>query len=55
MNQRLLKISKRIRSELEDLDLVVRKIREAWQRCIQSEDDYYMDSVIEFARPVFRT
>jgi hypothetical protein len=45
MSQRLLKISTRIRSELDELDLIVTRIKDAWERCRKSSDDYYLDSV----------
>jgi hypothetical protein len=45
MSHRLLKIAVRIRSELNELDLIVTRIKEVWERCQKASDDYYLDSV----------
>lgn len=45
MSELLLRLAERIRDECNDLDLVVERILEGWQRAQQTQDDFYMDSV----------
>ena len=45
MNSRLRERADRIRSELPELEIVIRRIEDGWQRSIGSADDYYLDSV----------
>ena len=45
MSNRLLKLSERIHSEVVDLESVIDRIKEGWQRSKKSGDDYYIDSV----------
>lgn len=45
MSNRLLKLSQRIRAEVIDLESVIDRIIEGWQRSKKSGDDYYLDSV----------
>jgi hypothetical protein len=45
VSNRLLKISERIQSEVIDLESVIDRIKEGWQRSKKSGDDYYIDSV----------
>jgi hypothetical protein len=45
VSNRLLKLSQRIRAEVIDLESVIDRIIEGWQRSKRSGDDYYLDSV----------
>lgn len=45
MNELLHGLTERIRQELVELDQVVNRLREAWQRAQRSGDDFYLDSV----------
>ena len=45
MINRLLKLSERIHSEVIDLESVIDRIKEGWQRSKKSGDDFYIDSV----------
>jgi len=45
VSNRLLNLSERIRSEVVDLESVIDRIKEGWQRSKRSGDDYYLDSV----------
>lgn len=45
MNDTLRQLAIRIRSELVDLDRVVKRVNEGWLRAKSSTDDYYLDSV----------
>jgi uncharacterized protein YukE len=45
VSNRLLKLSERIHSEVVDLESVIDRIKEGWQRSKKSGDDYYIDSV----------
>jgi len=45
VSNRLLKLSQRIRAEVIDLESVIDRIIEGWQRSKKSGDDYYLDSV----------
>jgi len=45
MSNRLLKLSERIQSEVIDLESVIDRIKEGWQRSKKSGDNYYIDSV----------
>ncbi|MFL7867815.1 MAG: hypothetical protein AB8I58_03250 [Anaerolineales bacterium] len=38
-------LASRIRQELKDLERVLDRINEGWQRARRSDDDYYLDSV----------
>jgi len=41
----LRRLAARIRNELVDIEHVVGRVREGWQRAWRSSDDYYLDSV----------
>ena len=45
MNERLQELADRIRSEISELELVIGRIQDGWQRSIKSADDFYLDSV----------
>ena len=45
MNTPLRGLTERIRQELVELDQVVTRLLEAWQRARRSGDDFYLDSV----------
>ncbi len=45
MSARLSQLADRIRSELDELERVVFRAGEGWQRAIRSADDYYLDGV----------
>jgi hypothetical protein len=45
MNAKLAHVANRIRSELAELEEVVRRIEEGWKRAERSGDGYYLDSV----------
>ena len=45
MNAKLAHVANRIRSELAELDEVVRRVEEGWKRAERSGDDYYLDGV----------
>ncbi len=45
MSAGLHQLATRIRDELSDLDRVVGRVAEGWQRAQHSADDYYLDSV----------
>jgi hypothetical protein len=45
MNVRLKNIAERIRSELNEIKLLIGRVERAWQHGLNSEDDYYLDSV----------
>jgi uncharacterized protein YukE len=45
VSNRLLKLSERIQSEVVDLESVIDRIQEGWQRSKRSGDDFYLDSV----------
>ena len=45
MNARLNRLAERIRSELDELERVVFRVEEGWQRVVRSGDDYYLDGV----------
>lgn len=38
-------LSERIKQEIVELELVVSRLLEAWQRALRSGDDFYLDSV----------
>ena len=44
MNEPLLRLAERIRGECTELDRVVQRVREGWQRAQQTQDDFYVDS-----------
>jgi hypothetical protein len=44
-NVRLYKLAARIRTELTEIERVLERIQEGWQRSKSSADDYYLDSV----------
>jgi len=41
----LTRLAGRIRRELDELELVLARIEEGWQRAHRSDDDYYLDGV----------
>lgn len=45
MNDGMLRLASRIRMELLDLDRVIGRVIEGWQRSKRSSDDYYLDGV----------
>lgn len=45
MNAPLQGLTERIRQEMVELDQVVTRLSEAWQRARRSGDDFYLDSV----------
>ena len=45
MNSRIYQLAQRIRSELSELERVVKRSMEGWQRAQRTGDDYYLDSV----------
>jgi HepT-like protein len=45
MNAKLAHVANRIRSELAELEEVVRRVEEGWKRADRSGDDYYLDGV----------
>jgi len=45
LNERLLRLAKRIRDELVELDRVVARVAEGWDRALRNADDYYLDGV----------
>jgi hypothetical protein len=45
MSERLKKIADRIRSELIEIESLVDRVVSAWQLGLNSEDDFYLDSV----------
>jgi hypothetical protein len=45
MKMRLKEIADRIRSELQEIKILVNRIEHAWQHSLNSEDDFYLDSV----------
>ena len=45
MNAKLAHVANRIRSELGELEEVVRRVEEGWKRAEGSGDDYYLDGV----------
>lgn len=45
MRNELQALADRIRRELSELERVLTRIREGWQRARQTGDDYYLDSV----------
>lgn len=45
MTSSLSHMAERIRSELVELELVLKKIEEGWNRAALSEDSYYLDGV----------
>ncbi|MEW5873373.1 MAG: hypothetical protein AB1894_29200 [Chloroflexota bacterium] len=45
MNERLQQLATRIRSEVVELERIVQRITEGWQRVRRSGDDYYLDGV----------
>jgi len=45
MNAKLAHVANRIRSELTELEEVVRRVEEGWKRAEGSGDDYYLDGV----------
>ncbi|MEW6233395.1 MAG: hypothetical protein AB1566_13935 [Chloroflexota bacterium] len=45
MNEELIRLAKRIRTELGELQRVVGRVQEAWRRAQTSSDDYYLDGV----------
>ena len=45
MRVQLEHVSKRIRSDLDELQEVLQRIKEGWNRAKRSGDDYYLDGV----------
>lgn len=45
MNERLLALAQRIRDELSELERLIGRTQEGWQRATRSSDDFYLDSV----------
>ncbi len=45
MSKPLQLLATRIRSEMVDLELIVLRILEGWQRVLQTNDEFYLDSV----------
>ena len=45
MNSRIYQLAQRIRSEFFELERVVKRSLEGWQRVQRTGDDYYLDSV----------
>lgn len=45
MSEALARLAKRIRKELDDLEKVLQRIEEGWDRFQRSTDDYYLDGV----------
>jgi hypothetical protein len=44
-DEELIKLVERIRQELDELQRVMGRINEGWERARRSNDDYYLDSV----------
>jgi hypothetical protein len=45
MNEQLLRLSRRIRGELDELKRVIARAQEGWNRAQRSSDDFYLDGV----------
>lgn len=45
MNEELSRLASRIRDHLAEIDTVLQRIKEGWQRSLASSDDYYLDGV----------
>jgi hypothetical protein len=45
IDEGLTRLAGRIRHELDQLELVLTRIEEGWQRAHRSDDDYYLDGV----------
>ena len=45
IDERLIRLASRIRRELNELEHVLARIEEGWQRAHRSDDDYYLDGV----------
>ena len=45
IDERLIRLANRIRLELNELEHVLARIEEGWQRAHRSDDDYYLDGV----------
>ena len=45
MNERVLRLAERIRSELADLDRLVARLQQAWAQRQRTHDDLYLDSI----------
>ena len=45
MNEELSRLAGRVRDNLSEVDTVLQRIKEGWQRCLSSSDDYYLDGV----------
>jgi protein involved in sex pheromone biosynthesis len=45
LSKRLLRLATRIRDELVELDRVVARVVEGWDRALTNADDYYLDGV----------
>ncbi len=45
MKERLKEVADRIRSELQEIEILVKRIELAWEHSLNSEDEFYLDSV----------
>ncbi len=45
MSNDLVRLAKRIRGEFDELEIVLLRVKESWERYQQSLDNYYLDSV----------
>jgi hypothetical protein len=45
MSKELDHLAERIRSELVELELILERVNEGWQRAKRSSDEYYVDGV----------
>jgi hypothetical protein len=45
VNKRLVHVAERIRSELDELEAVLKRVKEGWNRAQRSGDSYYLDGV----------
>jgi hypothetical protein len=45
MSEELTRLAIRIRENLPEIEIVLQRIQEGWQRCLSSSDDYYLDGV----------
>lgn len=45
MNDRLLALAARMRVEIDEIERVIGRVEEGWQRARRSDDDYYLDGV----------
>ena len=45
MSEQLLQLATRLRSEMVELEHIVQRITEGWQRVLRTNDEYYLDGV----------